>query len=186
MKRKFLQGLMFAAAVIALASCGDDDDDKAPANYITYDGTTKGIVTAVAFPGSKYTGADGKVVYGHDLSFGDVSMDSPETAAYSAVHVTVYTATEDLADGTYTVIDSKTRATANTANSGDVSIDTKYSEDGELVSGKEYDIISGTVTLKKSGDSYAFDFTGKAAAEGAAASTAKDVKVHYNGTFIKF
>lgn len=175
---------MFAAAVVVLASCGDDDD-KAPANYVTYDGTTKGIVTVFSLQVDEDTDAAGKKVYTHDMTFVDASMDnSNSTATVSGFDVLLYSSEKTLTDGTYTIFTGKGEVKPNQASEGVVYLDAKYDDSGEATAGKEYEVISGSATLKKSGESYTFDFTGKAVAKGAAASTAKDVKVHYSGEFL--
>lgn len=178
MKRNFLHALLLAAAVVGLSSCGDDDD-VASAGSFTYDGSSKNIAAASGFfdeDGSE--DADGKKYYSHYLSFADVSFTTTSGKA-SVFYLDFYSSATTIADGTYTIVDSQT---SNKALQIEGTFELDFTINGEnTTGGTSYEITSGTATVKKSGDSYTIDFTGKAVVEGEAASTAKDVKLHYNG-----
>lgn len=179
MKRKLLHALLLATAVFGFSSCSDDDDG--PSNNFTVNGTTKGIQTAIAFYSDNANeDANGNTYYSHDLQFVDVAITTT-SGKYSSFDFNINSSTTTLADGTYVVVEDENNTSDKALQIwyGGASIDAVI--DGS--DGTEYEIISGSATIKKSGDSYTVDLTGKAVKEGEAASTATDVKLHFSGKF---
>jgi len=178
MKRKFLHALMLATAVAGLSACSDDDDG--PSNYFKYDTTVKSIKTASidSIGGSKDT--NGNKLYAIGLFFGD----AVPPGVISEFDLILYSSTQVLADGTYTITDlSQVGPKSNQIIDQAIGLDIEMDEDGNTKGGTEYDLTSGSAVIKKSGDSYTVDFTGKAVVRAADESTAKDVKMHFSGKF---
>ncbi len=70
MERNFYT-LLFAAAVITLASCGDDDDG--PSSNYSYNGTSKGMTgNGELYLDDTGETVNGKTVYFHNIAFATV------------------------------------------------------------------------------------------------------------------
>ncbi len=119
--------------------------------------------------------SDGNKIYVIGLFF----ADAVAPAAISEFDLILNSSTEVLTDGTYTITDlHQVGPKANQIIDQAMGLDIEMDEDGNTKGGTEYDLISGSAVIKKSGDSYAVDFTGKAVVRGADESTARDVKMH--------
>jgi len=176
MKRNFLHSLLFAAAVITLASCGDDDDG--PSNYISYDGNSKGVSgNGILYLDDAPTSINGKDVYIHEFTLYNGEATSA-TAKLSSVDIYVSSYSKTLTAGTYTFSGNEESGKELEIVGGYIYWDLTATE---FLTTTPHEVLSGTVTIAVSGTTYTIDGTGTAVKDGEAAANAKAVKIHYSG-----
>lgn len=179
MKRRFLHALLLATAVFGFSSCSDDDDG--PSNNFTYDGTTRGIVGVgeLIIDDSPGEGENGTDIYFHQLTLLSAEL-SANTKTISGVNIGFTSHTSDVTAGTYTFTGSDNSGKDLELYYGTISID----YDLTTGDGKSYDFVTGTATVKVSGETYTIDAEGTASTDGTATG-AKAFKIHYSGKLDK-
>jgi hypothetical protein len=178
MKRNFLHSLLFAAAVITLASCGDDDDG--PSNNFSYNGTSKGVTTGEIYLDEDGETVNGKTVYFHNISLSNIegaSQSNPLAGKFSGIEFSLSSFSKTVTAGKYTFSGSTQTGKELEITDGSVYMDMTFENiDESSIS----EFVSGTATVAVSGDTYTIDAEGTAAIDGEAAN-AKAFKIHYSG-----
>jgi hypothetical protein len=173
--RLTLSLIALAATTLFVSSCKDEDDG--PANYFTFDGTTKTLETGYLFKdGVASEDGSGNVVYHHEVALVTEGL-KPTSGTGNAVDffmVASSSATE-LSAGTYSFSEKEGCDLLHYSLSTAMIDFSAVTEQGT-----EYDILSGTLTVAKSESTYTIDFEGTAAIDKVAANS-KALKFHFVG-----
>jgi hypothetical protein len=154
MNKKLLSFLFLALAAIAFQACKDDDDK--PSNNFAFDGTTYSVKTALILLDPTPSGGDFPIYY-HELTLLSDGLTYQEggdvTGKGHGISLSLLSSGADLAAGTYTLNSSSDESTyrAFDVTSGSVILNF----DSETEDSDRYeDLLSGTVTVEKSGTNY--------------------------------
>lgn len=162
---KFLfPSILSALVFMSVISCSDDDDSNTPANKFTIGDTTVVIKRAV-FAQDQTAGATG--FYNHSVAFvsdGYEFKDGFAEGKGSIAGFSIYSKSSTLAEGTYTYTGEEVPAEGNMWDASISRGVTQVVVQGMPFSygGKKYEFSSGKAEVKKSGDRYTIDFSGKA------------------------
>ncbi len=177
--RLMISMIALTATLLSVSACSKDDD-KGPTNYFILDGSTQALKTGLLTINSdSRIDASTNTVYDHNIALLSdgftVSGTGVPTGAGSFVNfILANSSASEVATGTYTYSASENTPALGFYGS---SIFTDYST--ATSTGTEYEILSGTITVSKSGATYTVEFTGTAALSGGGSKT---TSVHFIGS----
>jgi hypothetical protein len=166
------------ATLLSFSAC--KDDDKGPANYFILDGSTQSLKTGLLTINSdSRNDISGNTVYDHNITllsdgFTVSGTGVPSGAGGFVNFIMANSSASELATGTYTYSESE-----NTPAFGFYASSVFADYSTTTSTGQEYEILSGPITVAKSGDTYTVEFTGTAALSG---GSSKTTSVHFVGS----